>query len=342
MGGFMEYEGNKPIEVLLPEELESYSLTGNGDFPRISKREIQDKSKGDFISKGIVILQTGWFVMQCVARRVQGLPITELELATVAFAGLNLVIYVLWRDKPLNVQCGVRVYKKRPDSRVDDGHVSATAGFWAALGDALSKLPAACAIVEYPEQDIVFDWDIWPWPARVLTWPFIKPLDILVGGYNNRVGNRVTTFYPHGWYGRDTNIWPAAMVIAGIGSAFGGIHCIGWSFTFPSSTERTLWRVASTSITSVPIALFLAGYLVDLVDPDLLLALGSNYNFPSRRRIRYGHSESTWMFRSYFGLQLFLYILSRLLLLMLAFLSLRSLPPEIYYTVHWTSFIPHI
>ncbi|KAH9954193.1 hypothetical protein BC827DRAFT_1386908 [Russula dissimulans] len=171
MGSFMEYEGNKPIEVLLPEELQSYSLTGNGDFPRISKREIQDKSKGDFISKGIVILQTGWFVMQCVARRVQGLPITELELATVAFAGLNLAIYVLWRDKPLNVQCGVRVYKKRPDSHVDDGHVSATAGFWVALGDALSKLPAASAIYEYPEQDIVFDWDIWPWPARVLTWP---------------------------------------------------------------------------------------------------------------------------------------------------------------------------
>jgi len=59
MGGFMEYEGNRPIRVLLPDQLGSYSLTGNGDFPRISKAEIEDKSKGDAISKGAVILQTG-------------------------------------------------------------------------------------------------------------------------------------------------------------------------------------------------------------------------------------------------------------------------------------------
>ncbi|KAI9435211.1 hypothetical protein F5148DRAFT_1304897, partial [Russula earlei] len=64
MGGFMEYEGNRPVRVLLPGQLESYSLTGNGDFPRIAKEEIEDKSKGDIISKALVILQTGWFVTQ--------------------------------------------------------------------------------------------------------------------------------------------------------------------------------------------------------------------------------------------------------------------------------------
>jgi hypothetical protein len=62
----------------------------------IAKEEIQDKSKGDIISKGIVVLQTGWFVMQCIARRTQGLPITELELVTIAYAALNFVIYWMW------------------------------------------------------------------------------------------------------------------------------------------------------------------------------------------------------------------------------------------------------
>ncbi|KAH9954735.1 hypothetical protein BC827DRAFT_1143053, partial [Russula dissimulans] len=110
MGGFREYDGNQPVRVLLPAQLQSYSLTGNGDFPKISKAEIEDKSKGDAISKAVVILQTGWFVTQCIVRIVQGLPITELELVTVAFATLNFVIYLLWWDKPLNVQRGVRVY----------------------------------------------------------------------------------------------------------------------------------------------------------------------------------------------------------------------------------------
>ncbi|KAI9430731.1 hypothetical protein F5148DRAFT_990528, partial [Russula earlei] len=104
MGGFMEYEGNRPIRVLFPEQLHSYSLTGNGDFPRVAKEEIKDKSKGDFISKSLVILQTSWFVIQCIARGIKGLPITELELVTVAFVALNFVMYLLWWDKPLNVQ----------------------------------------------------------------------------------------------------------------------------------------------------------------------------------------------------------------------------------------------
>jgi len=113
MGGFMEYEGDRPIRVLLPEQLESYSLTGNGDFPRISKAEIEDKSKGDAIAKVFVIMQTVWFVAHCITRGVHGLPITELELVSLAFVALNLTIYVLWWDKPQSVRYGARVYKKR-------------------------------------------------------------------------------------------------------------------------------------------------------------------------------------------------------------------------------------
>jgi hypothetical protein len=248
MGGFMEYEGNQPIRVLLPEQLESYSLTGNGDFPRISKAEIEDKSKGDAISKGVVILQTGWFVTQCIARGVQGLPITELELVTVAFAALNFVIYVLWWDKPLNVQRGVRVYKKRrTEETVDDGDVEATVGFWGALGDALSDLPAAIVRGPSTKRQAI------PWLARVLTWPLVKPVTSCSRLIAMRSMRRGSTRFilPSG--PRRPRGFSIFLVVA-ITVAFGGIHCIGWTFTFPSSTERTLWRVASLSITCVPVA----------------------------------------------------------------------------------------
>ncbi|KAH9959115.1 hypothetical protein BC827DRAFT_1344270 [Russula dissimulans] len=315
MGGFMEYEGNQPIRVLLPDELESYSLTGNGDFPRISKMEIQDKSKGVFISKAIVILQTSWFVIQCIARGVQGLPITELELATIAFAGLNFVIYVLWWDKPLNVECGVRVYKKRiTDPPVDDGHVETKAGFWVALRDALLKLPAA--IVRGPLENV----DDWPWLVRIVAWLVVKPLTIMTGDINVVGERRVTTFHPERWEGVSGAL--AVFPVIVIASAFGGMHCIGWSFAFPSSTERILWRVASVSITSVPIAL------------PSLLPLGL---VPDR--LEYITRLVGLVIA---GLQLFLYVLSRLVLLVLPFLCLRSLPPAAYHVVHWTSFIPHV
>jgi hypothetical protein len=196
MGGFMEYDGNQPIRVLFPEELESYSLSGNGDFPRISKAEIDDKSKGDAISKAFVVLQTGWFVTQCIARKVQGLPITELELVTVAFAALNFGIYVLWWDKPLNVQRGVRVYKKRmTEEPVDDGDIEGTVGFWMALRDTLSGLPAAVVLGPH-----ISGFHGSSWLTRVLTWPFFKPAEIMLGQAmaDEVKSKRVNTFYPVG------------------------------------------------------------------------------------------------------------------------------------------------
>ena len=35
--------------------------------------------------------------------------------------------------------------------------------------------------------------------------------------------------------------------------SFGGIHCIAWSFAFPSSTEQLLWRISSIAITGIPL-----------------------------------------------------------------------------------------
>jgi hypothetical protein len=110
------FDGNERIQILNPSELEGYSLSGGADFPEITEREINDRSKGNFLSKSLVIVQTGWFVTQCIARRVQNLPITELEIVTLAFAALNFVTYGLWWYKPLDVECSVRVYKRRRTS----------------------------------------------------------------------------------------------------------------------------------------------------------------------------------------------------------------------------------
>jgi len=322
MGGFMEYDGNQPIRVLLPNQLESYSLTGNGDFPRLSKAEIDDKSKGDAISKCVVVLQTGWFVTQCIARGVQGLPITELELATVAFAALNFVIYLLWWDKPLNVQRGVRVYKKRmTEEPIDDGNAEATVEFWGALRDTFSDIPSA--IVRGPVINGFIDS---PWLVRAFMWPLSMPIVILYPDDEDddvKVEKRVNTFYPARWATSSEN--SLIFLVVTITVVFGAIHCIGWSFDFPSSIERTLWRVASLSITGVPILIFPLGLLGAAIDEFIL-----KHRF-----------NDSCMYTTLISL-IFTYILSRLALLVLPFLCLRSLPPAAFHVVHWVSFIPHI
>ncbi|KAJ7059200.1 hypothetical protein C8F01DRAFT_1254884 [Mycena amicta] len=71
---------------------------------RTTEAAIQDKSKGDAFSKGIAFFQGLWFVMQCITRTAQHLPLTELEVATLAFAVVNIFTWLLWWCKPLDVR----------------------------------------------------------------------------------------------------------------------------------------------------------------------------------------------------------------------------------------------
>ncbi|KAJ2913886.1 hypothetical protein MD484_g6548, partial [Candolleomyces efflorescens] len=70
----------------------------------IVKEEIQDKSKSDGLAKLVVLVQTAWFTGQCLARAIQKLAITELEVVTLAYTALNGVMYFFWWYKPLDVQ----------------------------------------------------------------------------------------------------------------------------------------------------------------------------------------------------------------------------------------------
>jgi hypothetical protein len=71
--------------------------------------------------------------------------------------------------------------------------------------------------------------------------------------------------------------WPCGIVGAVIATIFGAIHCVAWSFQFLSHTEQLLWRIASLSITCLPMAAWFAGVgiaLVEELDGKLLMVLG--------------------------------------------------------------------
>ncbi|TFK62807.1 hypothetical protein BDN72DRAFT_827179, partial [Pluteus cervinus] len=103
MGGFRRADNE---HVLYAEELLKAVQDNkvNLNSLKITKKAIEDHSKGDFVSKGIAILQTLWFVLQCIVRLAQGLVLTELEIATLSFALFNAVVYAAWWHKPLNVR----------------------------------------------------------------------------------------------------------------------------------------------------------------------------------------------------------------------------------------------
>ena len=107
-----------------------------------------------------------------------------------------------------------------------------------------------------------------------------------------------------------------------VGVIFGGIHCAGWFFDFPSSDEAMLWRVSSAVLTGSAVLFRVLGtLLVVIFNPSVL---------DNRFSI------------SVFTVILVVYVVSRLLLLVEAFISLRHLSPGMLALVKWTSFIPHI
>jgi hypothetical protein len=115
MGGFMLYFNGKPRAPLTPEELEDFVDEDSVEMPVIMEAELEALSKSDAFSKGIAILQLAWFVLQLVARYIQNLPTTLLEIDTLAVVALACISYGLWWNKPKDVRRPYPVHWKKND-----------------------------------------------------------------------------------------------------------------------------------------------------------------------------------------------------------------------------------
>ncbi|KAJ7687952.1 hypothetical protein B0H17DRAFT_984472, partial [Mycena rosella] len=104
MGGFVSLAGDHPITTM--EQLEDPSLGPEyiSDIRAIDSEDLLDKSKGDGLSKGTALLQGLWFITQMVARFTSRLPTSPLEIATLAYAVVNVFTWSLWWFKPQDVK----------------------------------------------------------------------------------------------------------------------------------------------------------------------------------------------------------------------------------------------
>jgi hypothetical protein len=125
MGGFTLHDKQgTALRILEYRELETLSEAGKITWPSITKEEIQDRSKGDYLSKGIVVVQIVWFTTQFFARCGYKVGITELEVFTFSFTALAVATYGLWWHKPLDVHCSVPVHLLENEDVVSEGILS--------------------------------------------------------------------------------------------------------------------------------------------------------------------------------------------------------------------------
>lgn len=292
MGGFVDDE-----EVLSLDRIEELVRNREIEYPIVSRREIQDRSKGDAVTKALVVSQTAWFLLQCAARASQHLALTELELATAAFAVLNIIMYVLWCDKPSDVECSIRVRRRRRGiNETSEEQIQAPEE---------SEFADRCTGKEWNWQSCFRGWS---WDD---VWNMIKPFYAMMGGADDE------TFLVVGWSQNSNNLNILAYLsnLMLVTTLFGGIHCIGWSFAFPSRTEQLLWRISSISITAIPLGVVVIGTILNRF--EVLSAIVA-FLVP------------------------LLYIVSRVVLLVMSLTTLRSLPSSAFQTVEWTTFIPHV
>jgi hypothetical protein len=71
-------------------------LVQAGSFLDIEDSTIQDHSKTDGLAKTLICLQILWLSVECVARKVYGLPLSTLEIHTFVHVVCSLAVYILW------------------------------------------------------------------------------------------------------------------------------------------------------------------------------------------------------------------------------------------------------
>ncbi|KAJ7151302.1 hypothetical protein C8R43DRAFT_1190704 [Mycena crocata] len=197
------------------------------DICGVEAEDIEDKSKDDVLSKGVILVQGLWFTTQCIACVQQGLPVFELEVATLAFAVVNIFIYALWWRKPLDVQRLILVGPKEQvpttKSVLDDQK-------------SVEKFPEAAAE---------------PWHGNI--WSGLR--GALTGNYGEYDNPASYTSIPSFW--SSDKAWQEKFhhmfyIECLVGTIFGCIHCAAWNADFPSTKEMWMWRSTALVVAVIP------------------------------------------------------------------------------------------
>ena len=330
MGGFtLHDQKGKAVHILESEELEKLYDEGKVAWPSITEEEIRDRSKGDYLSKGIVLVQMNWFIIQFILRIAYGLAITEFEVAALAFAAICGATYFLWWHKPLDVRCSVPVYLlpqlelnqdpespiskeiqilqqspivPNPNYREPDSSSTSEPNF-----TRFQRVPAFIQ-QQRRKHGIFFGLaDVFIYDSLLAFLQALGDSGTIYSPWDHTTRN-----------GRRFFVIRVSFPIC-IAAVFGGIHCIAWSFQFPSPQEQLAWRI-SAAFTSVEPILF------------GLLIIMDNYRA----------TILNICIKALFISVSVMYFVARIVLLVLPCITLRALPPSALIEIQWSSLLPHI
>ncbi|KFZ10671.1 hypothetical protein V502_07989 [Pseudogymnoascus sp. VKM F-4520 (FW-2644)] len=329
---FCDQKGSR---ITPPEALLSVGLPGDD--------MITAENKTDSLSKLIVVLQVSWFTTQCISRAAEKLPITQLEIGALAFVGCTMLTTAFWWHKPLDI----RLWKSYSDSDVA----------------AINKLGSES---ESSNTQICLGYYRLP--------NFVLHSEVRAKYQRNETGSQNGEYE---WVeydgetllGHDGNAVRESICGSLLASLLGSVHIAAWNFEFPTKIEQLWWRFSALILTLLPIFALGLGYAVvavDLMKPIRWLGDTSDNATelsPWKRRaesmkLRLYHGihldklviawgtpkDRLWPFFRYIFFICFagIYCPARALLIVVMFMSFKSMPAGVYDTVQWTDNILHI
>ena len=110
--------------------------------------------------------------------------------------------------------------------------------------------------------------------------------------------------------------------LALFGMLFGALHCLAWDSPFPTPEERLTWRICAASTMG----------LAPIISRGI-------YPIVTRDRRNADSISKFWILILFF---VGLYVIGRITLIVLAFTALRALPADVYQTIDWTNYLPHV
>ena len=324
MGGFVvKPRDSKPFPVNA-KQLHYLVTRGYTPFPSTTEKEIWDQSKQDGFQKMFTLVQTGWFVLQVLARAIQHLPVTTLELTTFGFVFCTFASYYEWSNKPLDVESPTTILLDKSTAEI--------------LVEA-GNMPNA----EKPYQHTPLDFIDNQSPSWLTE---IQPhLHFRMGPRERPLPRFTNDKFPVIGASRDT------FVLFTVIMAYCCLHFIAWNFSFPTHIERVLWHVGCITIVATTF-IFLAcesyqdGHRLGRWQRWYLKIFPKNPVHLARvdtmeKKRREMEFIPFWEVVIMSPVTM-IYTLARTYIIVEVFVSLRSLPSGAFDSVQWSSFIPHV
>ncbi len=206
---------------------------GMANKPDIPISELEKLDKGGALVKALAMIQIIYLVIQLIARNIAGLPSSQLEIATLAFAVSSITTYALYWSRPQGVDT-IRIFQAKPRREWPDSNMSREM-----ILSTLAMFGPTYLWLGYRGDDVI-EPDLGPVPI---------PNDASNVMRNRKIRKSSMRMFLKGF----GSVYGGSIIGAIYGGDItGALHLLAQNFEFPTQVEQRLWFICAVLMIALP------------------------------------------------------------------------------------------